>query len=220
MLRPIALSLLAFLYSPSVMAVTVPVAAQANVQQVMQEVQNVIAGRFNTADTTPSVCKPQVGFSFTSISLNFTASATCKLQGKVELIFIAPMRVWVDLTVIGVPNVESMNFNADISFTSQSGSLRLNYRFLDGRIALRLAPNQPIINMALNGNYDMTFGGGKFAWVSRTNAIDTSNGSGFAFLSEFRRQPAFKSMQACMLSGGLANDVNAGTLMGCIAILK
>jgi hypothetical protein len=92
----------------------------------------------------------------------------------------------------------------------------MGYQFLDGQIALRLGPNQPIQDMSLNGKFDLTIGGGKFRWVCRTNIFDRHTGAGFAFLSEFQRTPQIRSIQACTLAGGDPHDVSAGTLVACL----
>ncbi len=190
---------------------------QQEIHQVMEVVQStIVAGLTDQQSVVAGDCKPKFNMSFSGVGFTFANDGTCKLSGDVSIKFF-PVRAVVDLDVIGMKHIESMSFEADIDI-SGSKVVTVDWELLNGRIELKDFKLFPMGELVLNGRAHAEIGKGTFIVQARTNAFAGDTGFGFAVLSAFNKTD--RSLQACLLTGGVGNDPMAGETKACMAIIK
>ncbi len=183
------------------------------VATVLQQVEQAILGTFTSSVKLGSgACAPQFSWSFLGFQLQFTQTSSCPLQGSITFDWF-PLSAAVDLDVYGIPNVQSLQFTANIMFQPTSQGLQLGFQYLDGQIALSL-PNAATTKYVLNGDVMVVLGPSP-SFNSRENVFDSSTDAGFALVTQVSKSQSMSSIQACLLSGGDPNNVSAGTLTSC-----
>lgn len=165
-----------------------------------------------------SPCAPELKLVLVGLSLDFERKDGCRFAGKITL-SLFPLVADVDLEVHGLSFVRSIQLRSDIRLSGGS-PISLSLNFLDARIHLRLLESLPIENLVLNGTASVSFGSGQFSFEARTNAFESSTGAGFAALFDIQRKPDSQSrtVQGCMLSGGVPMDPLGGTLGTCFTL--
>ena len=120
--------------------------------------------------------------------------------------------------------VESMSFDANIVLKRQNRGIQIGYQFLDGKIKLKENKLFPVSDLTLNGTVALNIGGGIFGFGSRTNVFDGTSGNGLAVIQNFSRDRSqgtkTRQLDACLLTGGIGNDPNAGTMHQCLSLIK
>lgn len=191
------------------------------VQKVIQLVQNAILGTIIPSKNFKiGNCAPEFGWSWTGVTLRFSRSDVCPLAGDIRLGFFPPS-AQVRMDVFNLQYVESLNFDATIIFATGWGTLELGFQFLNGQIAIRPIPQLPGIDFVLNGKVSTKIGKGTFIVSARDNVFEKLSGAGFALVTIFAKEPNIarvRKIETCTLTGGVPNDVGAGTLSNCMAL--
>lgn len=181
----------------------------------------LINGATETQELSVASCKPNIGVILVGVSLTFPENDDCNLDGTIK-VKVLPASAKVDLAVVGLDHVSGLNFDADIDLAKSGSSIELGFEILGGQISLGESGFLGIKDLVLSGEASFLTDPDNLKLVTRMNAFDAQSKSGFAFitniLSNKQTGDSSKDIRACFLSGGDANDPNAGTVTQCFSL--
>ena len=197
-------------------------AAQRELKLVMHEVNSALwdalvpeqAGAMREVAATS--CKPDFKILLIGAAIEFSPTNGCKLSGTIGLKFF-PTTAVVDLDVVGLTHIEKIQFDAEVVL-SQGMQVKLDMTVLNGVISLRALKLAAIESVTANGRVALAIGGGMFKIDSRVNAFLSNNGLGVALMTKIDKSIGASNIQACILSGGVANDPTAGSTGTCMRL--
>lgn len=201
--------------------------AQTEIYSVVNETTRAIFQAIapDAAAPTPTSlasCKPNFGIAFVGVNIKFKPTNGCNLSGQVA-VKLFPLRAVADIDVVGLQFVRKINFDAEIKLGQGNGVTDINLEILDGNIAINL-PSFGINGLTMNAQVDLLNNSQVFALDSRVNAFLSNNGFGASILAELQtnKRTGLKDNQtrACMLSGGVGTNVNAGDTKSCINLFN
>lgn len=199
----------------------ISVGAQADAFAALQELENSLLGTLVWSSTiNGGKCKPKFSVGFFSLSLVYEQSDTCPLLGKVAIGFF-PLAADIDLDVNNLSSVDRIRMKAKISVKyAKDNGVTVQLYFTDGRISLRSSGSSPWTDMILNGSTAMSFSKTNYSIAGRKNIFHSATAAGFSLITQLTKTPAVRRFEGCVLTGGVASDVNAGTLSMCTALFK
>lgn len=193
-------------------------AAQAEMRSVAEEVHNAIAmalipdyeqAVLSGRATTAAGCSPRISVVFIGISVDFTSSETCHLNGSIAITAF-PMKATANIDVVGLQFVQKLTFSASILLGEGLAGSTLSIVYQNAKFTL---VSQSIVSSGI-ASISMASGGAQVD--SRINAFEATSGLGVAFIGKV--SPGVRTIQSCLLSGASGTDPQAGTLGACFRI--
>lgn len=171
----------------------------------------------NRLAAAPTGCKPKIKILMIGLGIEFTPSATCKLDGTIG-VKLFPITAVADLDVVGLKHIQRIQFDANVALGGSGSGVNLNLVFLDARVSLGNVPLLPIQNVVAVGSVALQIAPGVFKLNSRVNAFEGSTGMGVALVTKVDRAIDVRDIQGCLLTGGVPTNPNGGTLNSCFRI--
>jgi len=165
--------------------------------------------------TLGGACGPSLKLGFPTITLHFTSSSTCNLNGDIRF-SLFPFGASVRLEIMNNPMIQAVDMDIAMSLKKNAqGARQFSWKITNGRIAFRLGAGQPLNEYMMTGSGVRVKSKTSLQVDSRINFFDKATGSGYALVrtvSQVKPNPKVKNVQGCTLTGANGNDVQSGQL--------
>ncbi len=202
----------------------------ADFNMLMPIIEQYVLGNSGKVPSSVTVggCTAAVANNYTSATLTFVASPTCKLNGKIMFSAMplgASVRMEImDSPITAIDGDYSMWLQNQGGFFSKNKVTTFNWQLVNARVAFRLQPGMPLQEFMISGEgkrvNTKVNNASSIDGSSRVNVFDRATTNGMARLGELHQisgGATVRNNQICNLYGADASKVQSGQLVGCHA---
>lgn len=195
---------------------------------LMPVIEQYVLGNSGKVPSSLTVggCTAALSNNYTSATLTFVASPTCKLNGKIMFTAMplgASVRMEImDSPITAIDGDYSMWISNQGGFFSKNKTTKFNWQLINARVAFRMKEGMPLQEFMISGEGNRIStkvnNASSVDGASRVNVFDRATTNGMARLGEVHQVNGgamIRNNQICNLYGASADKVQSGQLVGC-----